>query len=141
MRYSLKHHLRRLAVATAVAMAASTVMAPPAHAAGSVIDIGSTIRSGNLVKGSGSWTNNGDWTSACVRIMLQYTSELGQPKKQLSIACRTGTGSATWSAPDVPWVDAPWNTCIRYYTTITAYLNGVSKTSKTSNSLYDCTPG
>jgi hypothetical protein len=67
-----------------------------ALAAGSVINIGATIRDGNLIKGSGSWTNNGDWTSACVRIMIQYTSQIGQPKKQLSIACRTGTGSATW---------------------------------------------
>jgi hypothetical protein len=138
MRYLKRRPFRMLAslMGLVVASSLTVVLAEsPAFASGSVIDIGYTIYSGGYVKGSGSDTNNGDWTNVCIAIMSQNTF-LGTTETD-TVACKSATGSHTWSAPD-DWVGdtGGFLVCFKFWTRITAYKNGSQVANKNSNSIY-----
>jgi hypothetical protein len=129
--------LRKIGLAGIVSLAATAGVAAagtPAFATNSRIDIGYTVFSGGYIRGSGSTTNYGDYTNVCVVIMSHKLNGIGNPSQNESQACISSTGYHNWSAPSVQ-VTGTGTDCWRYWTRISAYVNGNRVANKDSNNV------
>lgn len=104
-----------------------------AHAAGSTIDIGLTTLNGDILHPSGSDSNMGDFTNVCLANMSQDPFTHTE-----TLACKSNLGSNWWSPPDMNVGNGPPNTCVTYWTRITAYVNGSQVQNKNSNRFTIC---